>query len=145
NVPDVDKARAGEDDGVADAVRQAEERLGETGRVLLRPSWTEPLVRVMVEAATQDQAEDVAGGLADVVKERIAPGGRRDAGAGSRVLYGQVGGLSDVRAWGRVVRGQNPAGARGRDRASMDFLAVVVGAVLSLGASPLLLVALFLP
>src|SRR5690606_2621357 len=72
NVPDVDKARAGEDDGVADAVRQAEERLGETGRVLLRPSGTEPLVRVMVEAATQDQAEDVAGGLADVVKERLA-------------------------------------------------------------------------
>ena len=46
----------------------AEAELGETGRVLLRPSGTEQLVRVMVEAATADQALAVAGRLADVVQ-----------------------------------------------------------------------------
>ena len=57
---------------VADAVAAAEARLGDTGRVLLRPSGTEPLVRVMVEAATQDEADAVAASLADVVKENLA-------------------------------------------------------------------------
>jgi phosphoglucosamine mutase len=42
------------------AVALAEDELGETGRVLLRPSGTEPLVRVMVEAETEDQARTVA-------------------------------------------------------------------------------------
>ncbi|WP_328465043.1 phosphoglucosamine mutase [Actinoplanes sp. NBC_00393] len=42
------------------AVALAENELGETGRVLLRPSGTEPLVRVMVEAATEDKAREVA-------------------------------------------------------------------------------------
>jgi phosphoglucosamine mutase len=42
------------------AVALAENELGETGRVLLRPSGTEPLVRVMVEAETEDQARSVA-------------------------------------------------------------------------------------
>ncbi|NMO56481.1 phosphoglucosamine mutase [Actinoplanes sp. TBRC 11911] len=46
--------------GVLGAVAAAEGELGETGRVLLRPSGTEPLVRVMVEAATEDQARAVA-------------------------------------------------------------------------------------
>ncbi|GAA2573141.1 phosphoglucosamine mutase [Winogradskya consettensis] len=42
------------------AVALAEAELGETGRVLLRPSGTEPLVRVMVEAETEEQARTVA-------------------------------------------------------------------------------------
>jgi phosphoglucosamine mutase len=52
---------------VLEAVAQAEARLAGAGRVLLRPSGTEALVRVMVEAPTQDQAEQVAHGLAAVV------------------------------------------------------------------------------
>ncbi|UNX54327.1 phosphoglucosamine mutase [Georgenia sp. TF02-10] len=72
NVPGVDKTRTGTDAGVVEAVRRAEEALGENGRVLLRPSGTEPLVRVMVEAATEDEADVVAHGLADVVQERLA-------------------------------------------------------------------------
>ncbi|WP_066582368.1 phosphoglucosamine mutase [Cellulomonas timonensis] len=72
NVPGVDRSRADSDEALAAAVRSAQEELGETGRVLLRPSGTEPLVRVMVEAASQADAERIAGRLADVVRERLA-------------------------------------------------------------------------
>jgi phosphoglucosamine mutase len=50
------------------AVAIAEAELGETGRVLLRPSGTEPLVRVMVEAATEDHAREVASRIAEEVR-----------------------------------------------------------------------------
>lgn len=72
NVTDVDRARLATDDGVADAVRAVEERLGDTGRVLLRPSGTEPLIRVMVEASDTATAESAAGELADVVRARLS-------------------------------------------------------------------------
>jgi phosphoglucosamine mutase len=72
NVPGVDKARADTDETLAAAVREAEAELGESGRVLLRPSGTEPLVRVMVEAPTAEQAQRIAEQLADVVRERLA-------------------------------------------------------------------------
>jgi phosphoglucosamine mutase len=72
NVPGVDKARADEDTALAAAVAEAEAELGEEGRVLLRPSGTEPLVRVMVEAPTAEAAAEVAERLATVVRERLA-------------------------------------------------------------------------
>ena len=72
NVGGVDRAAASTNQAVADAVAAAEARLGDTGRVLLRPSGTEPLVRVMVEAATQEEADSVASSLADVVKDHLA-------------------------------------------------------------------------
>ncbi|GAB7192473.1 phosphoglucosamine mutase [Kineococcus sp. NUM-3379] len=72
NVRGVDKSRAASDEAVAAAVAAAEEELGGTGRVLLRPSGTEPLVRVMVEAAGSEHAQQVADRLADVVRERLA-------------------------------------------------------------------------
>lgn len=71
NVPDVDKTRVGTSPEVTSAVAEAERELGATGRVLLRPSGTEPLVRVMVEAADIEQAGAVAGRLADVVKSAL--------------------------------------------------------------------------
>ncbi|WNE98210.1 phosphoglucosamine mutase [Streptomyces luomodiensis] len=71
NVPDVDKSRVSSSADLAAAVAEAERELGETGRVLLRPSGTEPLVRVMVEAADIDQARSVAGRLADAVKSAL--------------------------------------------------------------------------
>jgi phosphoglucosamine mutase len=72
NVPGVDKRRADTDRPLLDAVRAAEDGLGDTGRVLLRSSGTEDLVRVMVEAGTQSDADRVAHELADVVLQRLA-------------------------------------------------------------------------
>jgi phosphoglucosamine mutase len=71
NVPNVDKSRAGTDPDVQAAVAAATARLGNTGRVLLRPSGTEPLVRVMVEAESSDMAAAVAADLAEVVRSSL--------------------------------------------------------------------------
>jgi phosphoglucosamine mutase len=71
NVKNVDKTRAGTDPAVQTAVAEATNRLGDTGRVLLRPSGTEPLVRVMVEAESSDTAHEVAHSLADVVASSL--------------------------------------------------------------------------
>jgi phosphoglucosamine mutase len=67
NVPVTDRLAVVESDDVARAVNDVEAELGESGRVLLRPSGTEQLVRVMVEAPTQEQADAVAARLAEVV------------------------------------------------------------------------------
>ncbi|MDO4253991.1 MAG: phosphoglucosamine mutase [Kocuria sp.] len=72
NVKGVDRSAASTDNGLLEAVAAAESRLGQTGRVLLRPSGTEPVVRVMVEAATTEQAQQEAEYLASVVTERLA-------------------------------------------------------------------------
>jgi phosphoglucosamine mutase len=72
NVPGVDKSRVNSEADLRAAVALAEAELGETGRVLLRPSGTEPLVRVMVEATTEDQAHAVAHRLAGVVQSTLA-------------------------------------------------------------------------
>jgi phosphoglucosamine mutase len=73
NVSGVDRARV-DDPVLAAAVEQAESELGGSGRVLLRPSGTEPVVRVMVEAAEVEQARAVADRLAEVVRRRLALG-----------------------------------------------------------------------
>ncbi|MDF2664227.1 MAG: glmM [Microbacterium sp.] len=60
------------DEGVQAAVAASTAELGDSGRVLLRASGTEPLVRVMVEAASGDVARAHADRLAEVVRERLA-------------------------------------------------------------------------
>ena len=72
NVPGVDKSRAHADVELTAAVALAEAELAGRGRVLLRPSGTEALVRVMVEATEAHQARAVAERLAGVVRERLA-------------------------------------------------------------------------
>lgn len=67
NVQVVDRERAATAKPVAEAVRRAEVELGGAGRILLRPSGTEQLVRVMVEAPTHDQADSVARKVAAAV------------------------------------------------------------------------------
>jgi phosphoglucosamine mutase len=68
NVPVADKVAAAGSPAVAAAVAAAQRELGDDGRVLLRPSGTEQIVRVMVEATTEQRAHDVAGRLADIVR-----------------------------------------------------------------------------
>lgn len=72
NVRGVDKDRVADDEGVQDAVAAVEAELGDSGRVLLRKSGTEQLVRVMVEAADAQSAQAHADRLVQVVKERLA-------------------------------------------------------------------------
>jgi len=72
NVRGVDKDRVADDEVVQEAVAAVEAELGDTGRVLLRKSGTEALVRVMVEAADAESARAYADKLAGVVKERLA-------------------------------------------------------------------------
>ncbi|NYD54564.1 phosphoglucosamine mutase [Microbacterium pseudoresistens] len=72
NVKDVDKTRVNDDEPLAAAVRAAESELGDTGRVLLRASGTELLVRVMVEAADVETARSHADRLCIVVRERLS-------------------------------------------------------------------------
>jgi phosphoglucosamine mutase len=57
---------------LVDEIAVVEAELGATGRVLVRPSGTEPLIRVMVEAASADQAEAAADQLAKVVRAKFA-------------------------------------------------------------------------
>jgi phosphoglucosamine mutase len=72
NVKGVDKSRVHSATQISDAVALAERELGESGRVLLRPSGTEPMVRVMVEAESHDLAESIAHRLAGVVRETLS-------------------------------------------------------------------------
>ncbi len=71
--------RVRERDGVASApevsaaVSAAETRLARRGRILVRPSGTEPLIRVMVEAERQEEAERVAADVADIIARRFGP------------------------------------------------------------------------
>ncbi len=72
NVKGVDKSRVHSATRISEAVSAAETELGESGRVLLRPSGTEPMVRVMVEAESHDLAESIAHRLAGVVREELS-------------------------------------------------------------------------
>jgi len=72
NVGGVDKSAISTSAAVQRAVLDAEKELAGHGRVLLRPSGTEPVIRVMVEAATSDDAERLAGAIAAVVSAELA-------------------------------------------------------------------------
>jgi phosphoglucosamine mutase len=67
NVQVADKATAAAAPVVQSAVEEAEAELGATGRILLRPSGTEPMIRVMVEAADEDVAHRLAKRVAEAV------------------------------------------------------------------------------
>ncbi|MEP6631698.1 MAG: phosphoglucosamine mutase, partial [Lapillicoccus sp.] len=72
NVRGVDTSLVDSHAAVQDDVAQATRELGSSGRVLLRKSGTEPLVRVMVEAADEARAQAVAERLADSVRTHLA-------------------------------------------------------------------------
>ena len=72
NVGGVDKSAVDSNAAVREALVQAETELAGRGRVLLRPSGTEPVIRVMVEAATSEDAERLADAIAAVVSSELA-------------------------------------------------------------------------
>ena len=69
NVVVTDKDETMNDQTVAEAVKKAGEKLGETGRVLLRKSGTEPVLRVMAEAATHEAAEEAVDSMIAAIKQ----------------------------------------------------------------------------
>lgn len=71
NVPVTDKARLATSSAISRAIHAAEAELADQGRVLVRASGTEPLVRVMAEAATVELAQEVVDGLVAVVSAEL--------------------------------------------------------------------------
>jgi len=72
NVKDVDKSKLNSNQVLLDLVVEIETELGDTGRVLLRPSGTEALVRVMVEAQSEQIAKAAVERIVDVVKAELS-------------------------------------------------------------------------
>ena len=70
NVKVKDKALARADEDVQAAVKQVEEALGDTGRILVRESGTEPLIRVMVEAETEEICRKHVDAVVDVIRSK---------------------------------------------------------------------------
>ena len=72
NVSGVDKSKLGDNENLAKRISEIEVELGDSGRLLLRASGTEPLIRVMVEADSIEKAERFASSLAALVKSELA-------------------------------------------------------------------------
>ena len=70
NVRVKDKKEAQDDSDVQSAVKAVANELGDTGRILVRESGTEPLVRVMVEAESKEQCQTLAERVVDVIKKK---------------------------------------------------------------------------
>jgi len=80
NVRGVDTSLYGQVDAIAMAVEQERSAMGDTGRVLVRPSGTEPVVRVMVESTVPGVAEATAGRLHALIEHELLEAARaRDA------------------------------------------------------------------
>jgi len=71
NVPVTDKHHVMDHDNIKRVIEEVESEMGDSGRVLVRPSGTESLLRIMVEAETEEEVEKQVNRIADVVREEI--------------------------------------------------------------------------
>lgn len=71
NVPVADKFAAAKDPVIQAAIKKVEDKMGSEGRVLVRPSGTEALLRVMAEAQTKEQVHEYVTEIAEVVKKQL--------------------------------------------------------------------------
>ncbi len=71
NVRVIDKQRVQTHPRIQEAIQSVEEEMGDSGRVLVRPSGTEPLVRIMVEAPTEEQCETYVNKVVEVVQDEL--------------------------------------------------------------------------
>ena len=60
------------DKTINDSLQQAKELLGEEGRIVVRPSGTEPFIRIMVEGKNEDQIKNISNNIANVIKEQLS-------------------------------------------------------------------------
>ncbi|MFO7941773.1 MAG: phosphoglucosamine mutase [Bacillota bacterium] len=71
NVPVSDREGLADDETIEEAISRARNRLGESGRIIVRASGTEPVVRILVEGPDREMIEGIAGNLADIVSKRL--------------------------------------------------------------------------
>lgn len=71
-IPEENKGKWNRDEAVSAVIRQAEEALGSDGRILVRESGTEPLVRVMIEGKSESDITEWTNRIADIIRERLA-------------------------------------------------------------------------
>ncbi|MFP4200837.1 MAG: phosphoglucosamine mutase [Clostridia bacterium] len=71
NVPVSDREGLEEDQTIEEAISRGRKRLGESGRIIVRPSGTEPVIRILVEGPDRELIEEIADDLADIVAQRL--------------------------------------------------------------------------
>ena len=72
HVPNLKKYSVMNDPDISNKIKQFEDEIGDSGRILVRPSGTEPLIRIMLEGESENQIKLIANNLASIVKERIS-------------------------------------------------------------------------
>ena len=71
NVRVTDKKAWETNERIQEAIGAAEKQLGENGRILVRPSGTEPLLRIMAEGPSQDELEKLIHNIAEITRQEI--------------------------------------------------------------------------